>query len=32
MPDNPNTKKLSEQPPLDAEDWELAFAAYEGQH
>ena len=30
MPDNPNTKKPSEQPALDAEDWELAFAAYEG--
>jgi hypothetical protein len=30
MPENSNTKKPTEQPPLDAEDWELAFAAYQG--
>ena len=30
MPGNSNTGKPSEQPPLDAEDWELAFAAYQG--
>lgn len=30
MSDNPNTNKPSEQPPLDAEDWELAFEPYEG--
>ena len=30
MSDNPNTKKPSEQPALDVEDWELAFAAYLG--
>ena len=28
MQDNPN--KETENPPLDAEDWELAFEAYEG--
>ena len=30
MPDNPITKKPSEHPPLDAEDWELAFEAFTG--
>ena len=30
MPDNPNTEQPSEQPPLDAEDWELAFAPLKG--
>ena len=30
MSDNPTTKKPTEQPPLDVEDWELAFAAYLG--
>ena len=30
MPNNRNTEKPSEQQPLDAEDWELAFVAYEG--
>ena len=30
MSDNPNTKKPTEQPALDVEDWELAFSAYEG--
>jgi hypothetical protein len=30
MPENSNTEKPSEQPPLDAEDWELAFEAYHG--
>jgi hypothetical protein len=29
MPENSNTEKPSEQPPLDAEDWELAFEAYQ---
>ena len=28
MPENSNTDKPSEQPPLDIEDWELAFAPY----
>ena len=28
MSDNPN--KETENPPLDAEDWELAFEAYQG--
>ena len=30
MSDNPNKEKPSEQPALDVEDWELAFAAYAG--
>ena len=30
MSDNPNTKKPSEQPALDVEDWELAFEALAG--
>jgi hypothetical protein len=32
MPDNDSTDKPSERPPLDIEDWELAFAAYKGNH
>src|SRR6185503_18657643 len=30
MPENSNTEKRGEQQPLDIEDWELAFAAYDG--
>jgi len=30
MPDNRNTNKPSEQPPLDIEDWELAFVPLKG--
>ena len=29
MQDNPNTNA---EAPLDAEDWEIAFAAYQGRH
>ena len=30
MPEDSNIKKPSEQPPLDVEDWELAFEALAG--
>jgi len=30
MPENSNTEKPREQQPLDAEDWELAFAPLKG--
>jgi len=30
MPDNPNTDFVNA--PLDAEDWEIVFAVYEGRH
>ena len=30
MQDNPNTNYPSEHPPMDAEDWELAFEPYDG--
>ena len=30
MPENSNTKKPSEQPALDVEDWELAFEPFKG--
>jgi hypothetical protein len=31
MPDNPNTDSGNESPSLDEEDWQIAFAPYEGR-